>query len=772
MGRAQSGSILSQSIAEILGTAAPAISTAERHGSLRKSLVYTSMALLAINPAAVNAVGLGELSVNSRLGQPLDATVPITLGQGESLPKDCVAPTRGNSGLETPSKLRVSTPAATQPGTYNLRVTTTNALHEPMYEISLLIDCPGTPLLLRQYMLMLDLPGMGGSPPAATSRGDTLTVPAAAAQSSSRPVTRMTAPATNLRATRSLQRSHTAIPAGRSYRVSEGDTLSTIAARVDGRAPNTTWSVANLIFASNPHAFIRNNPDLIKLGSLIDIPDAQGLAGLERGRQPIPPIAVVEPAIAEPVTIGEPQPMPAPAPVAAPLASSQQEVFVTEPETNQSEPATPDNTGMTGTNLNDGVDVAEEAFQPFAAQPTTASVADATGDEAIITPFLDEQQPVPTVEFDAGAAAVPAADPIPVVTTTPRSEPSDPVNPLLAILVGLILGALISLLTLRRQLIDALIGLARRLTPADAVRIQTPKSTPARNDQSTTVDVEAFETSVAESAFDTHQEDSEPLPIVGPTENTYIVEASEAEATAQVQALEALKTPEFDTGTLENKDGLQENPDDEVLAQLFDDSDSTFGEPDPEIFDPTGGLDTAATGTFAGPTAEMPVQVDEQSLDPTAEFEGEIFDPTAQMPSGQPDLLLDETAEAGVNPDDALDPSLMNALDENLEQIDADEMFATANNLVDDFLDGPPPSEIPDEPTLESGLDALPSGDEDGLSATLQEALSLLERDYEDEFTASQILERSEINRSLEAAGAEDAKDEEDADPPERKVSG
>ena len=59
-----------------------------------------------------------------------------------------------------------------------------------------------------------------------------------------------------------------------SYRVREGDTLSTIAARVDGRPANSTWQLATQIFAANPNAFIRANPDLIKLGWEIKIPDA------------------------------------------------------------------------------------------------------------------------------------------------------------------------------------------------------------------------------------------------------------------------------------------------------------------------------------------------------------------------------------------------------------------------------------------------------------------------------------------------------------------
>jgi len=726
-----------------------------RPGPFRKSLIYSSMALLAINPVAVNAVGLGQITVNSQLGQPLEATVPVTLAPGESMPEDCVAPKRDSSGIGSPGTLRVSGPAASGPGTYNLRVTTTNALHEPMYEISLLIDCPGTPLLLRQYVLMLDLPGMDSAVATTTNgsidrSGDTLRVPVTATPVPSQPAGRTVTPVTNRHAARSLQPSKNMIPAGQPYRVRKGDTLSTIAARIDGRSPDTTWSVANLIFSTNPRAFIRNNPDLIKLGSLIDIPDLAQLAGLEKGRMAIVPSAnpgtATEPETSPAHTgsSGVPQPLPAHETVSAPVAMNRPEAFATEPEHEQPVATSPDNaqdTGRDDVGPDDNV-APDGVMSPFAAQ-APAVVPPDSGDAAVFTPFLDEQ---PAARKNPDAPATPpeaAATPAPVVTTIVREAPSKPVNPLLAILVGLLLGVFVSFVTLRRQLIDALTGLLRRRSQTNSDDGRAFSSAPPV-DSDAAVATGEFDTSVAGSAFDTRQEDCEPLPIAGPAESTYIVEASEAEDTAQVQI------PDFDPAMVENIGEPDANPDDEMLARIFDDNDSTFGEHDADIFDPTGGIDTGATGTFTGPTVEMPRGDDVQSFDPTAEqpavFDSETFDPTAEFPSG----------------DETVDPSLMNALDESLGQIDADEMFATANHLVDDFLDGSPTSSIPGEPTLGSELDALPSGDEDGLSETLQEALSLLERDFEDEFTASQILERSEISRSLDEKDVDDTQDDDD----------
>ncbi len=746
MGRAQGRSILSQSIAEILGTAPPPVSRVEQPGPLRKSLIYTSMALLAINPAAVNAVGLGELNVNSQLGQPLDATIPITLGRGESLPRNCVAPAHGSSGLDTPSKLQVSTPAATQPGTYSLRVTTTNALHEPMYEISLLIDCPGTPLLMRQYMLMLDLPGMEAAPvPTVNGRGDTLTVPSASTQSTSNSVAQPTTPATTQTATRSLQQSRSAIPAGQPYRIREGDTLSTIAARIDGRVPDTTWSVANAIFAANPHAFIRNNPNLIKLGSRIDIPDVESLAGLKPGHQPIVSTAVAEPATdpAELVHTPQPTPAPIPAPVAAPIATTRPEVFVTEPE-----PAVPNTTDITSINIDEAVTTDKEVIQPFVTQPSDEPAA-SEGNEPFITPFLDEQATplatVETVDVESGATDEPVTEPVPAITTIPQSEPTDnTINPLLAIFVGLLLGALVSLLALRRQLVDAIMGLLPQRKSTSTHRTKAAQTSLPKYADNSAAGTETFDTSVAKSAFITHHDEMDPLPIGNPAEDTYIVETSPTEAT-----IGEMEAPDLAAAkTAKNPGTPTASPADEMLAQLFSDDSSAANDSQEGIFDPTGGIDAEETGTFLGPTAEMPVQAGEPDFDPTAqlpaEFAEQTFDPTAGMLDGQPDLLLDELTETPID----------------LE--DADEMFSTASNMVDDFLDSSPTAEITDEATLQSELANMQFANQDGMSETLNEALSLLESNFEEEFTASQILERSQINRALDKAKARDAEADDD----------
>jgi hypothetical protein len=345
--------------------------------------------------------------------------------------------------------------------------------------------------------------------------------------------------------------------------------------------------------------------------------------------------------------------------------------------------------------------------------------------ETVITPFLDEQ-PAFANEIDtpesgsvvpeSGAATPKSADqPIPVVTTTAQGEPSDQANPLLAILVGILLGVIMSLAIFRRRLIDAVMRMVRGRTPANTKRTETQTPPSTRNNEETAADVNTFDTSEAEAAFSSSQKESGALPIGDPAENTYIVEASEAAPTEQIES------PVHDLGVVDDSGAFSANPDDKMLAMLFNDSDQTADGIYNDIFDPTGGADTEAASVFSEPTVEMPEFDDEQIIDP--ELDPELDLPTEmdeELLSDHPEMLLDETVE------------------------------------------------MPGTDSFDGDLNELTSEEED-LSQSLQEAMSLLEGDFDNEFTASQVIERTEATRSLEETETEDA---DNRDLPEQKVSG
>lgn len=286
-----------------------------QHAAGHERLVASTlagMALLAISPAS-HSLSLGEVTVHSSLGQRLDASVPVQLGAGESLISGCIQSVRSTNELGRVTDALLSTPEAAGPGMYTVRISSTAALYEPIYALSLQASCPGTATVTREYDLMLDLPGTTVEQlpvplqapvtqpqrrpdilPASLTSSDALRTPAPRQQP--------------LRPRRVLDAVGTPILPGTRYQVVSGDTVSSIAARVSGRKVNL-WTLAGQLFAANPAAFIRNDINLIKLGSTITIPTADYTVGTATGAE----LTVATP---------DPVPLPLPAPVLATTAAA------------------------------------------------------------------------------------------------------------------------------------------------------------------------------------------------------------------------------------------------------------------------------------------------------------------------------------------------------------------------------------------------------------------------------------------------------------------
>lgn len=711
------------------------------------------MILLAMNPGHVGAVGLGDLQLKSRLGQPLEAVVPVTLGKGESLPENCVKPAPSNPSLGAPPNINVSAPSLSGPGVYDVRINTAKPLHEPMYELSLMVKCQGVPLLVRQYVLMLDLPGMAVrsatpepvvsaiSPPPAPRRASNNT-------RNDAPVTRR-APADPARA---LPPRSDNIAAGSLYRVSSADTLSTIARRVTGRLPDTTWAVANQIFADNPDAFIRNDPNLIKLGSLVRVPEANVLAALAPGSQRGLTAAASTPQPEAPVESPREQTTDTRAPVAVsrnqPVAASQTTEVPTERAAARSPVSVPTE--------------ADAALAPMEAAPADVATPDPVGtdasdDSSSFNPFADGQSvdtavDAPDIAEEITPTPVETTDAAPIDAEAESGESGSllSISSLLSVLLAVLVGAGLSLFVLRDRLMETL-GSVRRKN-SFAARARRPRAAAGRTG--------AFDESFAAAAFETSSDatgDRPVLPISGPVEDTYIVETALAEPTVEedheglrVNAQESDTTgqpPTVDAGSTINED-----EDSAELASLFE--------------EPTAQM-PQATADSLEPTAQIPRQADGEFFDPTTNVaqidDDETFDPTAELPQGALDDIFDPTGGLDIGKSGEIEPTLVQAFNEDLENLDPDEMFATAGHLAAELVDESGVNTLDakftdtlddpmlNDPTVATELDDLPHGqdEDDGLSETLQEALDLLERDYEDEFTASQILERSALEKSL-----------------------
>ena len=224
--------------------------------------VGTSLAAL---PAS--ALELGELTVQSRLGQPLRASVAYALAPNEQISNYCVTMRPGPSVSGLPGFGAASVSVANGV----IMLTGTTPVREPMVSAHIVINCPYSANLSREYLLFIDPLSPAYDQAVVTQQTTAAAAPVAvAAEAVQRPVAAIT--------TRTVVKD---IGASTQHLVQSGDTLSDIAARIQNR-PIGLWPAVNAIFAANPHAFIANDPNQLIAGSTLAIPNFSGAAVVER----------------------------------------------------------------------------------------------------------------------------------------------------------------------------------------------------------------------------------------------------------------------------------------------------------------------------------------------------------------------------------------------------------------------------------------------------------------------------------------------------------
>ena len=231
------------------------IAQANKPRSGRKIILPALFAVtggLGALPAA--ALELGEVAVHSSLGQPLSASIAFALAPTEELSNTCVSLQRASSagGLPVVSDATISIANGV------ISLTGKNAIREPMLTMRVNIKCPYTPNLSREYMLFVDPPGTVAMP----TTGSTVTATVEPTSISQSPATTR----------RPVVASNTPIGDVTSYQVQRGETLSEIVQRIENR-PVGLWNTVMVIFEANPDAFINNDPNMLKAGSWISIPD-------------------------------------------------------------------------------------------------------------------------------------------------------------------------------------------------------------------------------------------------------------------------------------------------------------------------------------------------------------------------------------------------------------------------------------------------------------------------------------------------------------------
>jgi pilus assembly protein FimV len=263
-----------------------------------------SLALgLGLTALEVDAAGLGRLSVQSGLGQPLRAELEVTsVGRDE-------APTLAVR-LAPLSAFRAANlefnPALTSvrfaldrrsDGAYFVRISSPQPVNEPYLDMMVELTW-ATGRVVREYTVLLDPPSLKTQPDIVAPAAPV--APPAVAAAPVAPTPRVAAPAPAPAPAPAAAASPAPAPAapraappapmastgGGTYTVKSGDTLGRIANENRSSASLDQMLVA--LFQANPEAFINKNMNLLRAGAQLTIPsdaEAAGLAGAEARRE-------------------------------------------------------------------------------------------------------------------------------------------------------------------------------------------------------------------------------------------------------------------------------------------------------------------------------------------------------------------------------------------------------------------------------------------------------------------------------------------------------
>ncbi len=233
--------------------------------------IRIALAALLCAPLLAYAAGLGRLTVNSTLGQPLRAEIEIvSLQPGE---EDALTARLASveafrqAGIELSAAL-ISLQFAIDKrgGRPVIRLTTVQPVNEPFLDILIELQW-ATGRLVREYTFLLDPPEYRGPSPAA------------AAPSAAPAPKPMAEPAPTKAPPRAEARALAAEPpaaGARQEEVKKGDTLGAIARKYkpDGVTLN---QMLIALYRANQDAFIRGNINLVRAGRILNVPDREAI---------------------------------------------------------------------------------------------------------------------------------------------------------------------------------------------------------------------------------------------------------------------------------------------------------------------------------------------------------------------------------------------------------------------------------------------------------------------------------------------------------------
>ena len=276
-----------------------------------KRIAGTVLALAAIFASfSAAALGLGQIEVKSKIGQPLVAEIPIVTSDPtelEQLQAGLASPeTVARIGLRPPIGLIADlqfNQALDARGNPVIRVTTTQPVNEPLLTFLVEVDW-GQGRLVREYSALIDTPRTVSAPLQPEIAAPTVEAPAiierpvepsesvAVEPQPNEPAPGEAAPteptpqdtqaiAPRPAATTPAAAAPVSRPAldGSDYEVRRGDTLSDIAARLPGAATLDQTMIA--LLRANPDAFIGGNINRLKAGAVLRVPGGNELTELD-----------------------------------------------------------------------------------------------------------------------------------------------------------------------------------------------------------------------------------------------------------------------------------------------------------------------------------------------------------------------------------------------------------------------------------------------------------------------------------------------------------
>ena len=244
-----------------------------------KLAVALGGAFFAFSALTANAAGLGKLSVNSALGQPLLAEIELVSlqpGEFDSISGRVASPeSYGDARIEYSPllrQLRFTTERRVN-GTPILKISSNSPINEPFLDVLVEMNWPAG-RLLREYPILLDPPGFNearvSAPVAAVSTIKPV-APAQATAVSSAVVA--SAPISGSPSAKSEAASDTYGP------VKRGDTLSKIAKEFKSDTVSLEQMLVAL-YRENKGAFVDNNMNRLRSGQILRVPAASDVANI------------------------------------------------------------------------------------------------------------------------------------------------------------------------------------------------------------------------------------------------------------------------------------------------------------------------------------------------------------------------------------------------------------------------------------------------------------------------------------------------------------